>query len=132
MKKFLLLFSLALFFGATFFTQSCNKQLPEDMSSIACDTLQLSYNAGIKDIINTSCAYSGCHKNGDAPGDFSTYQGMSSRLDNGTFFNRVVTEKDNPPRRMPPVYTTSGHPAELTTAELNMIHCWLLDNYPEN
>lgn len=132
MKKILLLLPIALFLGASFFTQSCNKQLPMDTLPAACDTLQLSYNAGIMDIINTSCAYSGCHKAGDAPGDFTTYQGMQSSLQDGSIFNRVVTERANAQKRMPPPYTPAGYPAELTAAQIDMLHCWLADNYPEN
>lgn len=132
MKKILLLLPVALFFGASFFTQSCNKQLPQDTLPAACDTLQISYNSGIKDIINTSCAYSGCHSNGDAPGDFTTYQSMKSSLDDGSIFNRVITEQSNAQKRMPPTYAPVGNPTELTAAQLDMMHCWLADNYPEN
>ncbi len=133
MKKTLLFFALVFILGfLTTTSQSCSKKLPADTLPAACDTLTISYNSGIADIINRSCAYSGCHINGDVPGDFSTYQGMKSRLENGAIFDRVITQKDNSERRMPPTYAPAGYPTELTPGELDMIHCWIADNYPEN
>ena len=132
MKKMLLFLPIIAFLATIFTSQSCNKQLPEDQLPAACDTLMISYNSGIKEIMDGSCAYSGCHINGDAPGDFSTYQGMLPSLEDGSIFNRAITEEGNNAKQMPPSYAPLGFPTSLTEGQLDMLHCWIADNYPEN
>jgi len=96
-----------------------------------CDAISATYDSNVKAIIDASCAYAGCHLNNLAIGDYSTYSGMLSRLDNGLIEDRVITQKDNPSIGMPPDYAMNG-PIDLTQEELDIITCWLEAGHPEN
>ena len=82
----------------------------------------ITYEEGIRDIINFSCATVGCHVAGvPGTGDFSDYQSMKSYLTSGLFKNRIFDGS------MPP----TGSP-QLTDQELESIRCWIEADYPEN
>ncbi len=89
------------------------------------------YDESIKIIIDATCAYSGCH-NGTpgVPGDYSSYAGLELDLENGSFFRRVIDSKDDPVLGMPP--DRAPGPTELTEEELQLILCWVENDYPEN
>ena len=95
-----------------------------------CDTIPATYDLNINTIVQTNCAYTGCHFNGYAPGDFSTFAGMLSRLENGEIEDRVISQKDDPSIGMPPDYASG--PKDLTPEELDIFTCWLEAEYPEN
>ena len=95
-----------------------------------CDTIPASYDLNIRAIVETNCAYEGCH-NGSAPGDYTTYTGMLSSLDEEKIEDRVIFQKDDPNVGMPPNYATDG-PQDLTPEELDIFMCWLEAGYPEN
>ncbi len=89
---------LCLLFFAGGFVFSCTKnkvEQPDDTTMLsACDSLiALSngrFNCQVKPIIDLHCAISGCHVDGTgANGDFTTYQGVKLKVDNGTFQQRV-------------------------------------------
>ena len=63
------------------------------MVSEFCDTIDSSYDAAIKDIIDKTCAYSGCHISGFPNGDFSNYAGLKSRIENGRIKVRALEVK---------------------------------------
>ncbi len=94
-----------------------------------CDTIPASYDLNIRTIVETNCAYTGCHS-GAAPGDYTTYEGMFSRLENGIIEDRVITQKDDPNIGMPPNYATG--PIDMTPQELDIFMCWLEAGFPEN
>lgn len=96
-------------------------QIEPDTES--CDE-QITYTNHVKEIIDKSCAYSGCHLD-SAPGNYSTYSGLEGALTNGTFKQRVINQVD-----MPPVYAENG-PTSLTADELKLINCWINDGYTE-
>lgn len=109
-----------------------NKTMEQDIPAI-CETLEIAYNDEIKTIINTGCAYSGCHDGNNASiGDFTSYQGLLSRLENGAIKARAIDADLGSTEHMPPTYTPAGHPTDLTDEEADMLLCWILDNYPEN
>jgi hypothetical protein len=86
----------------------------------ACDSVK--YNAYIKPIINANCATPGCHvPGGGGNGDFTTYAGVSAKVSNGSFKNRVI----GPGSPMP----ASGR---LPQAKLDSIQCWLDKGAPNN
>lgn len=85
-----------------------------------CDTLTVSYNLQIKDIVTTNCAYVGCHIGGFPSGDFTTYEGMLSRLENGEIERRTVNLLDMPPL-----------PDTLSANDLEIFSCWISKGYPE-
>ena len=127
MNKLLVISSFLLVFWA------CNSDVIEPAEG--CDLIETSYTTNVKPIIDQTCAYSGCHdgSGGIGPGNYTSYQGMLSFLQNGSFANRVVTQKDNPSRGMPPnmsVYPQSQRD-DLTEAELEIITCWLQEGFPE-
>lgn len=107
-----------------------NDQLPEPMVLAACDTIQTSYEANVKDIIDRTCAYSGCHIDASI-GNYLTYEGMLGRLNSGGIRNRVISLRDDPVVGMPPDYVPPGRPEDLTQAELEIIECWLEAGYPK-
>ena len=106
-----------------------NDQLPPPETG-DCSTLQPTYENAVKEIIDRSCAYSGCHLN-SAPGNYTTYDGLLGVLNSGDFNSRVISMKTDPVLGMPPDRATGG-PKDLTEEELNIISCWLEAGFPEN
>jgi hypothetical protein len=113
----LTLFTLILVLG----TSCVNDTVPEPV--YPCDDLAVTpnYDNDIKSIIDTNCAFSGCHISGFNAGDFSNYQGMESYLPI-RISEEVLGEKTMPP---------NGFTA-LTQEELILISCWLEAGHPEN
>ena len=81
----------------------------------------VTYVDDVKSIIDQTCATAGCHLNQAAPGDFSTYEGMSTYLESGNFKNRVVVIQNMPPNGS----------VDLTEEQLNVITCWANSDYLE-
>ena len=87
---------------------------------------EVTYEEQVIEIINTTCAYSGCHDgSGAAPGDYRTYQAMRPWLTPNKFEDRTIIGRD-----MPPQYADG--PTSLTREELDLVTCWVLNNYNEN
>ncbi len=104
---------------------SCdNDQLPEVEEPEFCDTLEVSYQLNIRPIVETYCAYSGCH-DGSSPGVYLSYEGMLPNLNSGQVRERTVNTRD-----MPPSYANAGL-EELPPAEFEMMQCWLEQGFPE-
>ena len=99
---------------------------PNEGSSIVA-----TYDETVKTVIDATCAYAGCH-NGTpgVPGDYSTYNGLTLDLENGSFFRRVIESADDPVLGMPPDRATG--PKDLTEEEFQLILCWVENDYPEN
>lgn len=96
-----------------------------------CGSLAPTYEADVKTIIDLSCAFSGCHVSGtSAPGNFQTYEGISRNLSNGSFEDRVFNIKNDPVLGMPP----DNSPAlkDLSEAQLQILACWMENNFAEN
>jgi hypothetical protein len=89
-----------------------------------CDTLITSYNLNIQAIVETYCAYSGCH-DGSSPGVYLSYEGMLPSLDNGKIMERAISTRD-----MPPSYANAGL-TELPEETYDMLNCWIENGYPE-
>jgi hypothetical protein len=94
--------------------------------NVDCSTISVSYSADIVPIIETSCATgagagSGCHDSW-----ILTYDGLKTKIDNGKFEMRVISQQD-----MPLIPNTFGIDS-LTADEFAKIQCWLADGYPEN
>ena len=129
MSKFQILLCLL-----TIISLSCSRDTfePEDLDCAS----DISYNNGVKEILDASCAYSGCHDGigGIGPGDYGSYAGMLADLQNGSFENRVIFQKDDPTFGMPPnveIYPQSLV-SDLTEEQLDIISCWLEAGFPEN
>ncbi len=101
---------------------SCTKdKIPVVEPEPMCDP-EINYNNTMQSIINNSCAIPTCHvSGGNAPGVYTSYQGMLGQLDNGQIESEVILQ-----RRMP------FAPGELTEEELDLFKCWLEAGHPEN
>lgn len=96
-----------------------------------CQNISPTWNNGVADIIELTCAYSGCHISGtSAPGNYLTYGGILSTLNNGSFKNRVFDIKDNPTLGMPPDDALGQ--TDLTQDQLDLLSCWMTNGFPEN
>jgi len=108
--QFLVLFVFIQSFAA------CTKdKLKEQEGDCAGD---VAYSNQIKQIIDTSCAYSGCHDGGGgAPGNYTTFEKLEFFLDD-LFINRTIEIRD-----MPPNYAVG--PKSLTQDEIDLVLCWI-------
>ena len=90
-----------------------------------CDVEQPTYTTHIKAILDSSCAYAGCHDGagGIGPGDYTFFGG--AQADGPQFRNRVIDLQN-----MPPSYAING-PTSLTQTELDLIDCWITAGFPE-
>ena len=123
-----------LLISITLLALACSRDSFEPMEIDCSDPFV--YNGDIKDIIDATCAYSGCHDGagGIGPGDYTSYAGLATDLQSGSFENRVINQKDDPIIGMPPdtdVYPQSQI-SDLTEEQLAKITCWLQAGFPEN
>ncbi|MEM9990195.1 MAG: hypothetical protein AAF738_00460 [Bacteroidota bacterium] len=107
---------------------ACNSdKLPKPIATDACEVQQITYVGEIENIIVRTCAYDGCHSNGAAIGDYTSYDKLLSVLENGLFATRVLDIGD-----MPPIYAPDDRPKSLTEEEVELIECWFNTGFPEN
>ena len=113
---------LILLIGATL--SSCTKdKIPviDPTTEPDCDP-EINYDNTMQAIINGSCALPNCHvSGGGAPGVFTSYEGILSRLDNGQVEDEVVVRRNMP-----------FAPGELSEEEFDLFKCWLEAGHPEN
>ena len=111
---------------------SCASDVLES-NNTGCDG-EVSYDNGIKEIIDETCAYSGCHNGaGSAPGDYRTFEGLQRFINDGSFVERVIDVRENPTRGMPPdriIYPETLQD-DLTETQLELVTCWIQNNFPE-
>lgn len=124
-----LIWSLSLLFLSVLLLDACTRDALPEPEPTVCDDVTLTYEADIRDIVERTCAYSGCHL-GSAPGVYTDYRGLFPDLDSGRFRDRVIERKDDPNIGMPPNYAPAGRQQDLTAEELEMITCWLEAGYP--
>lgn len=87
------------------------------------------YVIDIEPIVQSSCAYSGCHL-GTAPGIYTSYDGVLPQLEAGSFRERVITMQADQNLGMPPDYAPADRTRNLTEDELRIIECWLDAGFP--
>jgi len=94
----------------------------DTIEEAVCDS-NISYGNSIKRIIDNSCAVSSCHTNGYFYGDFSSYYGLESRIQDttGSIYQRVVVRKDMP---------ISGY--TMTQEQRDSVACWIKNGAKEN
>jgi len=110
-------------------TACTSDQLPEPTPT-DCTTLTPTYTVDIQPIIEQSCAFSGCHLD-SAPGNYDSYDGLLAVLENGKFRQRVITDRSDEVKGMPPNFTPDDRPKDLTEQEIELIDCWLIAGFPE-
>lgn len=119
-------FLFFIFFATCLLIHSCTyDKVPQE--DLDCGGEIVTYESGPQAIMIKSCSYSGCHVTGFSSGDFSSYSGMKSRLDNGAFEEWVIED-----RRMPPADAPDGKPKFLTEDEILVLKCWVDGGYLEN
>lgn len=114
---------------------ACTRDQVEEVN-LDCEE-GITYDNGIKEIIDSSCSYSGCHDGagGIGPGNYKVYdRRLLSDLESGSFEQRVINEMDNPVTGMPPSQTIypETRKERLTEEELLLVRCWLEAGHPEN
>ena len=102
---------------------SCAKDKLEENGEVC--TEDITYQSNAREILDRTCAYSGCHDGFNAPGDYRSYDNMAPFLNETKFERRVLGRRD-----MPPNY--SSGPTALTAEELTIIRCWAQGGYLEN
>lgn len=123
MQKVLILFliiTLTILYSCT-----KDKSMPKkDNDYSNCDTTKTSWCSKVKTIVSTTCAIANCHVSGFGSGDFTTYAGVKTKVDAGSFKTRVITNGD-----MPPSYTAGPL---LSASDKQLIQQWLDNGAPEN
>lgn len=105
---------------------SCKKNSADPID--ACDTAEtVSFSNDIVPLLNSTCAYSGCHTVAFASGDFTAYAGVAEKASAGSLLARVVTVKD-----MPPSYAPDDKPQELSTCDIELFSSWIDAGFPDN
>jgi len=100
---------------------------PEERTEV-----EVTYDNGIGDLLVKYCASAGCHDaepgGEQAPRNYNFYSEISVHINNGSFLERVITDKDNAQFGMPPERAVD----QFTPEEFNLIKCWIEKGYPEN
>ncbi len=117
MKKLLLLISVTLFFIASC-TFEKREVLPPEFK---CDST-VHFHPTIDSIIIKNCStVPGCHVHGGSgTGDFTNFSELQTAATNGTLMNQVVTTKLMP------------QGATLSQADIDRIHCWIIQGGLDN
>lgn len=133
MSKNILLGCLFIAISLMLFPTACTTdKLPEPEPPELCDTLKVSYNLQIKDIIDTNCAIPGCHRQGtQAPGNYTSFSSLEPFLTEREFKRFVVDFRNDPDIGMPPNWPTNPGPKDLTQEEFDIVSCWIEAGYPE-
>jgi hypothetical protein len=90
---------------------ACTKQKGVVRKELApCD-----YTTGIKPFVIQKCARAGCHVNGFPFGDFTTYNDLKARADNGKLKSLALELRLMPPATSEP----------LSSEEMMKLECWI-------
>lgn len=122
--------SLSLFYVSLLAVSSCTSDVLPEPVVLPCDGETPTYETNVRDIIESTCAYSGCHLGG-APGVYDSYAGLLSDLESGIFRQRVIDVRDDATIGMPPDYAPEGRAQDLTDEQLMILTCWLDAGFPE-
>lgn len=90
---------------------SCKKDSKKLTPS--CDGSKPTFTSGVKSIIDSKCASSGCH-----PG-YSTYNGIKGITQNGDFTKEVLNDQTMPKN------------TSLSQDQINTLQCWANNGFPE-
>jgi len=90
--------------------ESCEYYNTDVILKSNCESV--SYKKEISPIIQSHCANSGCHVAGFQQGNFTCYDSLKMKIDNGAFKLRVFDTKSMPPL------------SKLNEIEFQKIKCW--------
>ncbi len=104
------------------FMVSCDYDNEEDLypDEPECGVEALTYNTDIAPIISQSCSYSGCHDGNSGAISLTNYAAVKASVDNGSFENRVLVQKNMPPGEA------------LSNCEITQLSAWIAAGAPEN
>ncbi|MBT8230765.1 MAG: hypothetical protein KJO50_10935 [Bacteroidia bacterium] len=94
----------------------------EEGTLSSCEILAVSYSEDITPILESKCSVPACHDIAFAYGDFTQYDDLKEKADNGRLWLRIVTSGSMPP---------AGNP-QLTESELERFKCWIEDGALRN
>jgi len=92
----------------------------DEYQNLNCLPMPVTYTSAIKAIIDANCISSGCHNSGSPHGNYTTYDGVLIRANNGTLSKRVLYTKDMPKN------------STLTLDDRKKIKCWIDSGAPKN
>jgi len=120
MNKFFWGISLSSFLLVTIFALSSCKadKLPAVGQVEFCDTIDASYTASVKQILDAKCAIPACHGGPQSP-SLSTFADVNARTTR--IVARALEQQTMPPANMP----------QLTNEEIDILNCWKNENFPE-
>ncbi len=102
-------------------TISCTKEIAPPQN-YDCNSVDRTYLTGIKTIIDTKCAISGCHVGTFTSGSFETYSILYNKYTSGALEFRLFTFPTMPP----------ANQTQLTQKELTQFRCWIDQGAPNN
>lgn len=105
-----------LFFTSLLFTACVSHDL-EGPVNVSCDDFRtVSFNDDIKPIVNSNCAFTGCH-NGDLGGDLN-WTVLQNFQNHATEVKRRITLPPSDPEKMPRI-------GKLNYEQISLITCWI-------
>lgn len=116
-KKLVSLFAFSVWMFAIVVLTQCTNDKPEDIAPIECETDGLTYDNGVKSIIDANCASSGCHGGARSP-RLTTYAEVTSSLDRVE--QRALKDRDMPPS------------SPLGSCSSEKLQAWIDAGAPEN
>jgi hypothetical protein len=114
-----LLFSLLLFLNLAACTNN-KREEPQPFTTAECKNI--TYSANVFPIIQQTCAITGCHIAGFPDGDFTRFEDLKDKVNNGSFKNSVIDGNA-------PVMPETG---KLPDAQIQVLQCWLKNGAPNN
>jgi hypothetical protein len=106
-----------------FFACSEESSGVEEMDPPECEE-SYSFSSDIQGLINSSCAYAGCHVSGTGLPPLTNYQQVVTQIENGKFEDRVLIRQNMPP-------SNASGPTELSESDLHLLSCWIDQGYAE-
>lgn len=100
---------------------SCSKENYEYEVDDDCNLTALTYEGRVRNIVNGSCAYLGCHADNVETYDFTTYEGIKSAA--GGIKDRINRATDDP-LFMP------QNKFELSECDLAILNAWIDNGAP--
>ncbi len=120
---------IIIFLISFIFFNGCKKDIgyPESktnsQNTSTCDSSSVTYTNFVANVMSSNCTFSGCHNSGSSV-DLTTYALLKLKVDDGTFNNRVLVQKD-----MPPSY--SSGPVSLDACSLAKLKKWINNGAPQ-
>jgi len=112
-------FSRVIILLCIFYTvESCRKDKIEP-AGLDC-SFTVSYSGTIRPLVLGHCATTGCHVAGFQPGNFTLYQPLKDKADNGRLKLFVLELRNMPPN------------GSVTEEQRQLIGCWIEQGAPNN